>query len=147
MQSKDPEGDPRLSVDPLMGQLGLSIEQLTRQLVDQASMIMNASETAAAPSARQSINRPGAVLAGGVAPHCRHGARCRGCPVRALGVIGADGLLEQFLHVGLDDDAVREIGEPQGRGVLALIEDPKPIRLTGFPTMPARRAARTGILL
>jgi two-component system, NarL family, sensor histidine kinase DevS len=50
----------------------------------------------------------------------------------ALGVIGADGLLEQFLHVGLDEETVRAIGElPKGRGVLgALIDDPKPIRLT-----------------
>ena len=49
----------------------------------------------------------------------------------ALGVIGADGLLEQFIHVGMGDDTVSEIGElPKGRGVLgALIEDPRPIRL------------------
>jgi len=46
-------------------------------------------------------------------------------------VIGADGLLEQFLHVGMAEDAVQAIGGlPKGRGVLgALIDDPKPIRL------------------
>jgi signal transduction histidine kinase len=40
--------------------------------------------------------------------------------------------------VGLDDDAVRTIGElPKGRGVLgALIEDPKPIRLTRISDDP-----------
>ena len=56
----------------------------------------------------------------------------------ALGVIGADGLLEQFLHVGMDDETVRAIGElPKGRGVLgALIEDPKPIRLTRIADDP-----------
>jgi signal transduction histidine kinase/AraC-like DNA-binding protein len=132
VQSKDPEGDPRLSVDLLMGQLGLSIEQLTRQLVDQASMIMNAQERLrrllhANRSIVQELSLPAVLLR--IVDTARDVAGAR---YAALGVIGADGLLEQFLHVGLDDDAVREIGElPKGRGVLgALIEDPKPIRLT-----------------
>lgn len=49
----------------------------------------------------------------------------------ALGVIGPDGLLEQFITVGMDDDTIRAIGEPpKGRGLLgALIDDPRPIRL------------------
>jgi len=49
----------------------------------------------------------------------------------ALGVIGPDGQLEQFVHVGMDGDAVRRIGHlPQGKGLLgALIQDPHPIRL------------------
>jgi signal transduction histidine kinase len=49
----------------------------------------------------------------------------------ALGVIGYDGGLEQFIHVGMDDATVRRIGDlPQGKGLLgALITDPKPIRL------------------
>ncbi|HEX8509422.1 MAG TPA: GAF domain-containing protein [Propionibacteriaceae bacterium] len=62
----------------------------------------------------------------------------------ALGVIGDDGLLEEFIHVGLDDEVVLTIGGlPKGRGLLgALIEDPRPIRLadigedhrsSGFP--------------
>jgi signal transduction histidine kinase len=56
----------------------------------------------------------------------------------ALGVIGDDGLLEQFIHVGMDDATVREIGElPKGRGVLgALIEDPHPIRLSRISDDP-----------
>jgi signal transduction histidine kinase len=62
----------------------------------------------------------------------------------ALGVIGADGQLEQFIHVGMDESTVAKIGQlPKGRGVLgALIEDPRSIRLaritdeersSGFP--------------
>ncbi|HEV7204191.1 MAG TPA: GAF domain-containing protein [Jatrophihabitans sp.] len=62
----------------------------------------------------------------------------------ALGVIAHDGGLDQFIHVGMDDGAVAEIGGlPQGKGLLgALISDPRPIRLkhmvddersTGFP--------------
>jgi signal transduction histidine kinase len=62
----------------------------------------------------------------------------------ALGVIGDDGLLQEFIHLGMDSATVATIGDlPKGRGVLgALIEDPLPIRLrrisddprsSGFP--------------
>lgn len=49
----------------------------------------------------------------------------------ALGVIDTTGGLEQFVHVGMDADAVARIGHlPEGKGLLgALIEDPRPIRL------------------
>ena len=52
----------------------------------------------------------------------------------ALGVIGSDGSLEQFIHVGMDDATVAAIGElPKGRGLLgALIVDPAPIRLVSI---------------
>jgi signal transduction histidine kinase len=62
----------------------------------------------------------------------------------ALGVIGPDGGLEQFITVGMDEATAARIGPPpQGKGLLgALINDPRPIRLrhmsddsrsTGFP--------------
>jgi signal transduction histidine kinase len=49
----------------------------------------------------------------------------------ALGVLGPDGGLEQFIHVGFEDDTVSSIGHlPDGKGLLgALIDDPRPIRL------------------
>lgn len=49
----------------------------------------------------------------------------------ALGVLGPDGGLEQFVHEGIDDETAAQIGSlPKGRGLLgALIEDPHPIRL------------------
>ncbi len=56
-------------------------------------------------------------------------------PFGALGVIAPDGTgLEQFVHVGLDDEAVTRIGHlPEGKGLLgALIDDPRPIRLAGL---------------
>jgi signal transduction histidine kinase len=48
----------------------------------------------------------------------------------ALGVIGPDGRLEQFIHVGIDDELAARIGHlPRGLGVLgALIDDPHPVR-------------------
>jgi signal transduction histidine kinase len=49
----------------------------------------------------------------------------------ALGVIGPDRRLEQFIHVGIDEDLAAQIGHlPEGRGLLgALVDDPNPIRL------------------
>jgi signal transduction histidine kinase len=63
----------------------------------------------------------------------------------ALGVLAPGGHgLEQFIHVGIDDETAAQIGPlPTGKGLLgALIDDPHPIRLrtmtddvrsTGFP--------------
>jgi len=62
----------------------------------------------------------------------------------ALGVIGADGELCQFVNVGMAAEEVRDVGDlPRGRGILGvLIKDPRPLRLddlhahaaaTGFP--------------
>jgi signal transduction histidine kinase len=50
----------------------------------------------------------------------------------ALGVIAHDGGLEQFIHVGVDNDLVERIGHlPEGKGLLgALITDPRAIRLS-----------------
>jgi signal transduction histidine kinase len=49
----------------------------------------------------------------------------------ALGVIAERGGLEAFIHVGMPEERVAEIGHlPEGRGLLgALIDDPRPIRL------------------
>ena len=74
-----------------------------------------------------------------------------GARYAALGVIGPDGDLVEFVHVGVPADVVAEIGPlPQGKGLLGvLIEDPRPIRLgrigddprsSGFP----RRAPADG---
>ncbi len=49
----------------------------------------------------------------------------------ALGVIGGDRQLEQFIHVGVDKSDVARIGRlPEGKGILGLlIEQPNPLRL------------------
>ncbi len=54
-----------------------------------------------------------------------------GARYAALGVIGSDGQLEQFLHLGMDADTVATIGDlPKGLGVLGvLLSNPHPIRL------------------
>jgi GAF domain-containing protein len=49
----------------------------------------------------------------------------------ALGVIGRDGVLDEFIHAGMDAATVAGVGAlPSGRGVLgALVRHPTPIRL------------------
>jgi signal transduction histidine kinase len=122
-----PEQDPRLSIDLLMS-----------QLVEQASVIMTAQQRLrqllkASHSIVQELSLP-AVLRRLVAT----AKDVSGAKYAALGVIGGDGTLEQFLHVGMEDDTVRAIGElPKGRGVLgALIDNPKPIRLSRISEDP-----------
>lgn len=50
----------------------------------------------------------------------------------ALGVIGPDGSLEEFVYEGIDAELTSRIGSlPTGKGLLgALIDDPRPIRLS-----------------
>ena len=49
----------------------------------------------------------------------------------ALGVLGPDGQLEEFIHVGVEDDVVARIGSlPTGAGLLGVLaDDPYPLRL------------------
>ena len=108
------------------------------QLVEQASVIMTAQQRLrqllkASHSIVQELSLP-AVLRRLVAT----AKDVSGAKYAALGVIGGDGTLEQFLHVGMADDTVRAIGElPKGRGVLgALIDNPKPIRLSRISEDP-----------
>jgi signal transduction histidine kinase len=122
-----PEQDPRLSIEVLMS-----------QLVEQSSVIMTAQQRLrqllkASHSIVQELSLP-AVLRRLVAT----AKDVSGAKYAALGVIGGDGTLEQFLHVGMEDDTVRAIGElPKGRGVLgALIDNPKPIRLSRISEDP-----------
>jgi signal transduction histidine kinase len=56
----------------------------------------------------------------------------------ALGVIGEDGGLAEFVPVGLDDDEILKIHHwPQGRGLLGeLITEPRTLRLPDIATHP-----------
>ncbi|HEY6812389.1 MAG TPA: GAF domain-containing protein [Propionibacteriaceae bacterium] len=147
MAAKNAEGEPEpaFPADPEDAQR-LSVELLMSQLVDQASMIMTAQQRLrqlliANRSIVQELSLP-AVLRRIV----NTAKDLSGARYAALGVIGADGSLEEFLHEGLDADPVRAIGGslsepchdlPRGRGVLgALIKDPKPIRLTRIADDP-----------
>lgn len=56
----------------------------------------------------------------------------------ALGVLGADGRISQFIHVGMDERTRANLGHlPEGRGLLGqLIEDPRPLRLPDLAQHP-----------
>ncbi|CAN5377561.1 GAF domain-containing sensor histidine kinase [soil metagenome] len=67
-----------------------------------------------------------------------------GAQYGAIGILNANGDLEEFIHFGMDADAANRIGNlPQGRGLLgALTEVPTPVRIksiaadsrsSGFP--------------
>ena len=57
----------------------------------------------------------------------------------ALGVIGADRSLDQFVYRGIDEATRHRIGHlPEGHGILGLlIEDPRPVRLHRLADHPA----------
>lgn len=54
-----------------------------------------------------------------------------GAAYGAIGVLGPNGQLAEFIHVGMDEETVARIGSPPaGLGLLgALIADPRPVRL------------------
>jgi signal transduction histidine kinase len=57
----------------------------------------------------------------------------------ALGVIGSEKRLAEFIPVGLGEDEIRQIHHwPEGRGLLGLlIDDPRPLRLADIGAHPA----------
>ncbi len=57
----------------------------------------------------------------------------------ALGVLGPDGQLSEFVHVGIDQATQAEIGDlPRGRGILGLlVKHPVPIRLDDMTSHPS----------
>ncbi|HET7690682.1 MAG TPA: GAF domain-containing protein [Nocardioidaceae bacterium] len=56
----------------------------------------------------------------------------------ALGIIGSDGSLSDFLTVGVDDQTRARIGDlPRGHGILGLlIDQPEPVRIDDLETHP-----------
>lgn len=137
-------GDGTAAVADVSDTPYLSIERLMEQLVERASDIITAQQRvrtllAANRSIVGELSLP--VVLRRIVEAAREVAGAR---YAALGVIGADGLLEQFVHTGMEAAAVAAIGQlPRGRGVLgAVIAHPDPIRLrrisddprsSGFP--------------
>lgn len=116
----------------------LALDELLVQLIARAG------DVASAQSRLRGLLRANRMIAGNLELPVvlRHivEAACDlvGARYGALGVIGPDGRLEQFIHVGMPADLVTRIGHlPEGKGVLgALIEDPRTIRLTRIADHP-----------
>ncbi|HEY3715528.1 MAG TPA: GAF domain-containing protein [Jatrophihabitantaceae bacterium] len=114
----------------------LELDALLEQLVERAQDVMGAQDRL------RGLLRASQVIVADlalpivlrrIAEAARDLARAR---YAALGVLGPDGGLEQFLHVGIDDDLVAGIGHlPEGKGLLgALMADPRPIRIATIGT-------------
>ena len=110
----------------------LELDQLLTQLIDRAQ------DVKAAQDRLRGLLRANRAIIGdlGLSTVLRRivEAACElvDAPYGALGVIRPDGSgLEEFIHVGMDANAVEVIGHlPEGKGLLgALIDDPRPIRL------------------
>ena len=117
----------------------LELDDLLVQLVDRASNMQ------AAQGRLRGLLRANALVAGDlslpvvlrqivVAARDLVGAR-----YAALGVLGRDGELEQFVHAGMGKELVGRIGAlPRGRGILGLLtSEPVPIRLVDLSAHPA----------
>ncbi|MHA6794281.1 GAF domain-containing protein [Pseudonocardia bannensis] len=122
----------------------LELDQLLGQLVDRAREVM------ATQSRLRGLLHANQMIIGDLAlpvllRRIAEAAReLIGARYAALGVIALDGHLAEFVHAGMPEGAVEQIGHlPQGKGLLgALIDDPSPIRLhritddprsSGFP--------------
>jgi len=109
----------------------LELDQLLVQLVDRADDVL------ASQGRLRGLLRANALVAGElslpvVLRQIVGAARdLLGARYAALGVLGRDGKLEEFVHAGLDDELVASIGAlPRGEGILGLlISDPVPIRI------------------
>jgi signal transduction histidine kinase len=116
----------------------LELDQLLTQLIDQAQDVV------AARDRLRGLLRANRLIIGDlalpvvlrrIAEAARDLVQAR---YTALGVLGPDGGLEQFIHVGVDEDTVARIGHlPEGKGLLgALIDDPHPISLANLADDP-----------
>jgi len=117
----------------------LELDQLLVQLVDRAGDVL------ATQGRLRGLLRANALVAGDlslpvVLRQIVGAARdLLGARYAALGVLGPDGRLEQFVHDGMDDGLVAEIGDlPSGHGILGLLTSaPVPISLADLSAHPA----------
>jgi signal transduction histidine kinase len=111
---------PKLELDELIDQL-VSRAQDVKRAQGRLRALLRAIETVTGDLALEVVLR-NVVEAAAELAHAQYAA---------LGVIGPDGGLEQFIPVGMDEQMVARIGPlPEGKGLLgALITDPRPIRL------------------
>jgi len=117
---------------------GLELDQLLVQLRDRADDVL------AAQGLLRRLLRTNALVAGElslplVLRQIVGAARdLLGARYAALGVLGSDGELEQFVHAGMDEELVARIGDlPRGRGILGLlISEPVPLRLADLSRHP-----------
>ena len=118
---------PRMELDQLLGQL---VERAQEVMGTQGRLrgLLHASQMVTGDLALPTLLRR----------IVEAGRELLGARYAALGVIGPDGQLAEFIHVGMDDETVARVGRlPEGKGLLgAVVEDPRPIRLAGITDDP-----------
>ena len=117
---------------------GLPIDQLMKELVSRASEVVDLQDRLQGLLHASRLITSELSLDGVLERIVEVARNTVDAQYAALGVIGADGTLDRFIHTGMDPDTVRAIGHlPEGRGLLgALIADPVPIRLTNIADDP-----------
>ncbi|UOX90635.1 GAF domain-containing protein [Amycolatopsis sp. FBCC-B4732] len=118
---------PRMELDQLLGQL---VERAQEVMGTQGRLrgLLHASQMVTGDLALPTLLRRIVEAA----------RELLGARYAALGVIGPDGQLAEFVHVGMDDETVARVGQlPEGKGLLgAVVEDPRPIRLANITDDP-----------
>lgn len=109
----------------------LELDQLLHQLMDHAHDVLAAQgRLRGLLAANQLVNS--AIDLPVVLQHIVEAARdLVQARYGALGVVGPDGALTEFVYVGIDEETTKRIGTlPSGKGLVgALVDDPRPIRL------------------
>ncbi|MDX3189740.1 GAF domain-containing protein [Streptomyces sp. MN03-5084-2B] len=131
----DPASDDQLTFPDLPR---LELDQLLGQLVERAQEVMGTQ------GRLRGLLRASQEVTGDLALPTllrrivEAGRELLGARYAALGVIGTDGQLAEFVHVGMDDETVARVGRlPEGKGLLgAVVEDPRPIRLAAIADDP-----------
>ncbi|MFI8340918.1 GAF domain-containing protein [Streptomyces sp. NPDC085639] len=123
-----PSGVPRLRLDELLDELQVRIDEV-RGTRDRLNGLLEAVMSVGRELDLPQVLR-GIVEAAVVLVDAEYGA---------LGVIGDDKKLAEFLPVGISDDLRAQIGDlPSGHGILGeLIRHPEPLRLSELSEHPA----------
>lgn len=116
----------------------LELDDLVEQLVDRAQDVLNSQDRmhgllAATRAIAGDLSLP--VLLRRIA---EAGCQLVGARYGALGVVGPDNRLTEFITVGVDEQTAARIGHlPHGEGILGLlITDPRPLRLEELGSHP-----------
>src|SRR3954454_14149409 len=122
--SDEPEGRPE-------GLQGLRLDALLRELVARAEDVLDVEDRQrrlldAVVSVASNLSLPDTLRR-----IAQLAADLADAQYAALGVLGPDGMLSQFVTAGIDDELRRRIGDlPTGHGILGvLIRDPRPLRI------------------
>src|SRR3954452_12856119 len=147
--SDEPEGRPE-------GLQGLRLDALLRELVARAEDVLDVEDRQrrlldAVVSVASNLSLPDTLRR-----IAQLAADLADAQYAALGVLGPDGMLSQFVTAGIDDELRRRIGDlPTGHGILGvLIRDPRPLRIAdlsthgasvGFPPTPPPMTTFLGV--